>query len=221
MSLAAPSGPLSQTRPPPEKIAPRHQVAQILEEIQTTPFDRSFLSRLQGEARGYTFSGLIAVDWETVTPWMSLMGDIRDHYELAQYGHLHSSLKLRLTSVHHGTSSPEREQPVVSPAPITYSTLQPCHLDQIHDLLERVFWTGIDGDYITLIVWFPLIPQPVSDSLEFSPEQCTVVACYKRLVVGVTIMSSPQETYITYLAVKAGWDKAQIARLARLGFLEL
>jgi len=34
-------------------------------------------------------------------------------------------------------------------------------------------------------------------------------------------MSSPQETYITYLAVKAGWDKAQIARLARLGFLEL
>lgn len=152
MSLAAPSGPLSQTRPPPEKIAPRHQVAQILEEIQTTPFDRSFLSRLQGEARGYTFSGLIAVDWETVTPWMSLMGDIRDHYELAQYGHLHSSLKLRLTSVHHGTSSPEREQPVVSPAPVTYSTLQSCHLDQIHDLLERVFWTGIDGDYITLSI---------------------------------------------------------------------
>lgn len=29
-------------------------------------------------------------------------------------------------------------------------------------------------------------------------------------------MSSPQETYITYLAVKAGWDKAQVARSARL-----
>jgi len=34
-------------------------------------------------------------------------------------------------------------------------------------------------------------------------------------------MSSPQETYITYLAVKAGWDKAHIARLARLDFFEL
>lgn len=58
-----------------------------------------------------------------------------------------------------------------------------------------------------------LILRSVSDSLEYSPERCTVVACYKRLVVGVAILSSPQETYITYLAVKAGWDKAQIARL--------
>jgi len=61
----------------------------MLEKIQTTSFDHSFLSRLQGEARGYTFSGLIAVDWKTITPWISLMGDIRDHYELAQYAHLH------------------------------------------------------------------------------------------------------------------------------------
>lgn len=38
-----------------------------------------------------------------------------------------------------------------------------------------------------------------------------MVATYKRLVVGVAILSSPQETYITYLAVKAGWDNAQIA----------
>jgi len=69
----------------------------MLEEIQTTPFDHSFLSRLQGEARGYTFSGLIAVDWETITPWMSLMSDIRDHYGLAQYAHFHVLSKLRLT----------------------------------------------------------------------------------------------------------------------------
>lgn len=53
----------------------------------------------------------------------------------------------------------------------------------------------------------------VSDSLEYSPERCTVVACYKKLVVGVAILSSPQETYITYLAVRAGWDKAQVAKL--------
>ncbi|KAJ3571043.1 hypothetical protein NP233_g4013 [Leucocoprinus birnbaumii] len=163
------------------EIAPKPQIVQALEKIQTTPFESSFISRLQGTRRS-TIPGLIAVDWETVTPWMSLMNDIRDHYKLA-----HTSRALR---------SPERTQPMESLAPITYCSLQACQLNQIHDLLERVFWTGID----------------VSDSLEFSPERCTVVACYARLVVGVAIMSSPQETYITYLAVRAGWDKASVAR---------
>ena len=51
----------------------------------------------------------------------------------------------------------------------------------------------------------------VSDSLLYQPELATVVATYKRLVVGVAIISSPQETYITYLAVKPGWDNSQIA----------
>jgi len=35
---------------------------------------------------------------------------------------------------------------------------------------------------------------------------------YKKVVVGVAILKSPRETYIMYLAVKAGWEKAQIAR---------
>ena len=39
-----------------------------------------------------------------------------------------------------------------------------------------------------------------------------MVAMYKKIVVGVAIFSSPRETYITYLAVKAGWDKSQIGR---------
>lgn len=34
---------------------------------------------------------------------------------------------------------------------------------------------------------------------------------YKRLVIGVAVLKSPQETYITYLAVKPGWDNSQIA----------
>jgi len=34
---------------------------------------------------------------------------------------------------------------------------------------------------------------------------------YKRLVVGCAILSSPVETYITYLTVRAGWENAQIA----------
>lgn len=55
---------------------------------------------------------------------------------------------------------------------------------------------------------YPLV---VSDSLEYSPEKCTVVASYNKLVVGVAIMSSPRETYITYLAVRHGWDTSNIA----------
>ncbi|KIJ20569.1 hypothetical protein PAXINDRAFT_152440 [Paxillus involutus ATCC 200175] len=65
----------------------------------------------------------------------------------------------------------------------------------VHELLARVFWDGID----------------VSDSLQYSPERCTVVAMYGQLVVGAAFLSSPQETYITYMAVRAGWDNSQIA----------
>ncbi|PIL25164.1 hypothetical protein GSI_13053 [Ganoderma sinense ZZ0214-1] len=91
--------------------------------------------------------------------------------------------------------SPERERVEESVAPITYCTLQRCHLEQVHDLLGRAFWEGID----------------VTDSLNYSPEKCTIVAMYKQLVVGAAFLSSPQETYITYLAVRSGWEYSQIA----------
>lgn len=67
----------------PEKANPKLLVLSALENIKTTPFESSFLSRLQG-TRGVALPGLIAVDWETITPWMSLMRDIRDHYGFAQ-----------------------------------------------------------------------------------------------------------------------------------------
>lgn len=51
----------------------------------------------------------------------------------------------------------------------------------------------------------------VSDALYYAPERCTVIAMYGHLVVGAAFLSSPQETYITYLAVRAGWENAQIA----------
>ncbi|KII85903.1 hypothetical protein PLICRDRAFT_178210 [Plicaturopsis crispa FD-325 SS-3] len=148
-------------------------VLDALYSIQTTPYDNSFVSRLCGAAPAPA-SGILAVDWETQAPWMQLMSDIRAHHALS----------------HPGKDAPE--EPI---APIVYGPLRPCHLEQVHDLLSRVFWIGID----------------VSDSFQYSPERSTVVATYKKLVVGVAILSSPVETYITYLAVKAGWDNAQIA----------
>ncbi|PPQ94441.1 hypothetical protein CVT25_002532 [Psilocybe cyanescens] len=150
------------------------EVLDALYNIQTTPFESSFFARLEGTRESFP-PGLISVDWETRTPWMSLMADIREHYTFAH---------------------PERESSVEGMAPITYSTLHAYHLPQVHDLLERSFWTGID----------------VTDALDYLPEKTTMVAMYKKVVVGVAIIMSPIQTYITYLAVKAGWDKAQIAR---------
>ncbi|KAJ3541883.1 hypothetical protein NMY22_g3710 [Coprinellus aureogranulatus] len=151
------------------------EVTTPLNSIKTTPYSNSFLSRLHGTT---VTEACIAVDWDTMSPWMRLMSDIRRHYIVA------------------GGSMGDEDGSMETIAPIVYTTLQKSHLPQVHELLERAFWTGID----------------VSDSLDYQPEKVTVVAMYKRLVVGVAIMSSPQETYITYLAVKAGWDKAQIAK---------
>ncbi|KAG9223897.1 hypothetical protein CCMSSC00406_0004487 [Pleurotus cornucopiae] len=155
---------------------PQHQTFPILEalyKINRTPYESSFLSRHHGNT-SHQMDKVLAFDYETISPWMALMGDLREHYRI-----LH----------------PNRRQPLEYVAPIVYSCLREWHLDQVHGLLHQMFWAGIS----------------VSDSLDYSPERCTVVACYKRLVVGVAILSSPQETYITYLAVKTGWEGSKIA----------
>ncbi|KZV69314.1 hypothetical protein PENSPDRAFT_676161 [Peniophora sp. CONT] len=92
-------------------------------------------------------------------------------------------------------NSPDDDLPDETTAPITYVTLSAEHLPQVHDILRRTFWDGVN----------------VGDSLNYEPERATIVAVYKRLVVGVALLSSPQETYITYLAVRSGWENAQIA----------
>ena len=43
-------------------------------------------------------------------------------------------------------SSPDRDQPKEYVAPITYNTLHTNHLPQVHDLLHRCFWPGVDGE---------------------------------------------------------------------------
>ncbi|KAJ7600926.1 hypothetical protein C8J56DRAFT_21755 [Mycena floridula] len=171
LKMAQNSGFVELVSMPSSRLPMNPEILEGLNKIQTTPFQNSFLARLHGSREAVP---AFAVDWDTVTPWMRLMADIREHYSL-----LH----------------PARNQPEEKVAPITYTYLQACHLPQVHDLLSRVFWSGID----------------VTDSLDYSPERCTVVAVYNRLVVGVAIMSSPRETYITYLAVRHGWDNSQIA----------
>jgi hypothetical protein len=51
----------------------------------------------------------------------------------------------------------------------------------------------------------------VSDLLQSSSERCSVIAMYGKIVIGAALLSSPQEGYITYLAVRAGWHNSQVA----------
>jgi len=157
---------------PPSVPIPR-AVIDALRNVHTTRYENSFAARIYGNKPPKAL-GLIAVDWESRPPWMLLMEDVHAHYGLAH---------------------PERSQPERTPIPITYVSLQPSHLRQVHELLARVFWEGVD----------------VSDALHYSPERCTVIATYGHLVIGAAFLSSPQETYITYLVVRAGWENAQIA----------
>ncbi|KAI0029550.1 hypothetical protein K488DRAFT_56106 [Vararia minispora EC-137] len=96
---------------------------------------------------------------------------------------------------HYAIKYPNRDVSDEITAPITYVTLTPAHLPQVHDLLRRTFWEGVNVD----------------DALQYGPEKATIIATYKHLVVGCAFLSSPEETYITYLTVRAGWEQAQIA----------
>jgi hypothetical protein len=63
--------------------SPNPQTLEALYAIHTTPYDNSFLSRIQGASE--TLGDHLACDWESRAPWMDLMMDIRDHYAFAQY----------------------------------------------------------------------------------------------------------------------------------------
>lgn len=89
---------------------------------------------------------IIAVDWVTRSPWMELMTDVREHHLLAQYvpPHILSSYYC-VADFCRIVCSPERDQARYQLAPIIYGSLVPRHLPQVHDLLARTFWGGING----------------------------------------------------------------------------
>ncbi|KDN47050.1 hypothetical protein RSAG8_03827, partial [Rhizoctonia solani AG-8 WAC10335] len=153
--------------PPPQEVLDR------LYAIKTTPLENSFASRLYGGQ--FSEPTVFVQDWETMSPWMELMADVMDHYRLSHP---------KDTSVD-----------PYSWAPITYTPIYAWHLPQVHDLLERAFWPGID----------------VSDSVKWEPEQCSVVALYQKLVVGCAFLSETMDPYVTYITVRAGWEQTGIA----------
>lgn len=132
------SGTISRL-PPAANFQDHSQITDALYSIQTTPFRSSFLSRLHGTVTQPL--GILTMDWVTASPWMQLMGDIREHYTLIQYVLLYVSCPILLYLF----ASPTRERVVETMGPIAYVSMQPCHLYQVHDLLERSFWSGING----------------------------------------------------------------------------
>ncbi|KAG9093454.1 hypothetical protein FS749_014358 [Ceratobasidium sp. UAMH 11750] len=148
----------------------------VLEElcaIKSTPYDQSFASRVYGYSQSPTT--IFFQDWETMSPWMELMADVMAHHRISRPLECNDSAYIW--------------------APITYTPIYAFHLSQVHDLLERTFWPGID----------------VSDSVNWEPEQCSIVASYKKLVVGCAFLSETMDPYVTYIAVRAGWERAGIA----------
>ncbi|KAF8605801.1 hypothetical protein BDV93DRAFT_521165 [Ceratobasidium sp. AG-I] len=165
--------PFSKPLPPTTDIpSPSSDILDGLYSIKSTPFETSFASRLyEGLSSPAT---VFFEDWETMSPWMELMADLMDHYRISHPGH---------------------EIDKYNWAPITYTPIYAHHLSQVHDLLERSFWPGID----------------VSDSVKWEPKQCSVVALYKQLVVGCAFLSETMDPYVTYITVRAGWESAGIA----------
>jgi hypothetical protein len=74
---------LTISPPAPSSHPVNAEVLNGLYGIRTTPFTNSFLSRLHG-TNEHPPKGLLAIDWETRTPWMNLMTDIHDHYSFSQ-----------------------------------------------------------------------------------------------------------------------------------------
>lgn len=59
---------------------PPTEVLEALENIKSTRFENSFLSRIYGTISDNL--GTLSVDWLSETPWMQLMSDVRDHHSM-------------------------------------------------------------------------------------------------------------------------------------------
>jgi len=147
--------------------------------LKRTPYANSFASRLYGFASPYPMVDSITEryiyrDWETQSPWVLLMNDVKAHHQLR-----------------HGLPEPEATK---IDAPIDYVPLRSDHLPQVHELLHVTFWPGVD------------VSQAIDD-----PPGSTIVAVYKRIVVGVALITPPpDEAYIPYVAVRVGWERCSI-----------
>lgn len=105
--------------------------------IQTVPYHTSFASRIYGcVSAKNNAENIFGVDWASPSPWMNLLDDIRLHHALKNHDPL----------------------PNLQPSPVVYTCLQEKYLPQVHQLLEGLFWPGIDSEGITVTLFDFSIP---------------------------------------------------------------
>ncbi|CAG8447732.1 9962_t:CDS:10 [Ambispora leptoticha] len=157
----------------------------VFEELSHTPYENSFASRLYGIPR-------LATTLTSKEMWSSpYHGRKLRPYIYRDYEMKPPKLKLLEEIVSNAHRDDNEWQPPPS-SPIDFCYFQKTHLKQVNDLLQRCFWPGID----------------VTENLLF-PDY-SVVALYKRLVIGCAFMTP--ESYITYVAVASGWQKSGIGK---------
>ncbi|KAI8892072.1 hypothetical protein BC833DRAFT_612704 [Globomyces pollinis-pini] len=174
-----PNGSIVELKLPGKKPKEVFEKFQNSRNIIATPYKKSFLSRLLGDP---FLSNTLTSQEPFASPFT---GRLLPSYIARDYDS-NPLRKILLESI-----AQHNDSQITVKYPIDYVHFQDFHLQQVNDMLRRIFWDDID----------------VSESL-LTPDY-TVVALYKRLVVGGCFMTP--DGYITYLFVTPGWEGAGIA----------
>ncbi|KAL2918565.1 hypothetical protein HK105_201966 [Polyrhizophydium stewartii] len=168
-----------------ELTLPGMSAAQVLDkfaqvrDVRVLPYARSVLRRIQGDP---ALRSTLTVLEPRTSPYT---GKRLQPYILRDYAAQPPKKAILETIASRGRGLP------VARAPVDLVYFHEMHLQQANDLLSRTFWPGID----------------VSENL-LCPD-FSVVALYKRLVVGCAFMTPGG--YITFIAVAPGWERCGIA----------
>lgn len=147
----------------------------VLASIRSTRYENSFAARVLGRpsrATNTTTSIISQFDGRKLPPFIR-----RDD----------ASRPLRALMLQDIRSAKDE-----SLSPIDYCYLQPQHLSQVNELLQRTFWPGINA----------------AENLEYPTY--SIVALHKRLIIGCALMTP--DAYISYIAVSSGWEGAGIGQ---------
>ncbi|KAI9208417.1 uncharacterized protein BJ171DRAFT_488820 [Polychytrium aggregatum] len=175
---------------PPPAIDPHKVVTRIRHQSiygqSHTPYHRSFMSRLLGSAGGRD-------TWSTQQSWTSsYTGKALKPFIWRDFSSRPATMLLFHEILSKRSSYQGEIWKCVEKDSIDYVYFSREHLVQVNSILSVIFWPGID----------------VSENLTWP--DFGVVALYKRLVVGCALMTP--EFYLTYIAVRPGWEHAGIGR---------
>lgn len=98
-------------------------------------------------------------------------------------------------------------------ASIDYCYLRPYHIAAVNGLLQKCFWHGIDSNINLPFCRFHKFKFCFSVSECLSYPDFTIVALYRKLVVGCAFLVPDvghNDAYVSFMAVRPGWQRAGI-----------